>query len=108
VSPEPWDPGLQSERTRLAWVRAAATLAVGGIGAAGLTLRTGASPVAGVAFTAAALCGGVLLTRTGTRFTRVQRALHAGAPLHDQVDGVLAWIGTLAIAAGALIFVLTR
>ncbi|MEU0565584.1 DUF202 domain-containing protein, partial [Nonomuraea sp. NPDC005983] len=41
MSDEIWDPGLQSERTRLAWVRTAVALSTGGLGAAGLSLRHG-------------------------------------------------------------------
>ncbi|MFF5207490.1 DUF202 domain-containing protein [Streptosporangium sp. NPDC000396] len=103
-----WDEGLQSERTRLAWARTAALLAVGGLGAGGAVLRTGMSPIIGVPFALAALCGALLLARTGVRYQHVQHALHEGRPLDDQTDAVIAWLGTLAIAAGAVTFVLTR
>jgi putative membrane protein len=101
---EPWDPGLQSERTRLAWVRTAVLLAAGGLGAAGLVVRAGAHPAVAPAFGLAALCGAVLLIRTGTRFRRVQEALHAGRPLRDQADVVVAWFGVLAVVVGAATF----
>ncbi|WP_433240191.1 DUF202 domain-containing protein [Streptosporangium sp. CA-135522] len=104
----PWDEGLQSERTRLAWARTAAVLAVSGLGAAGLGLRTGIPLIAVVPFALAALCGALLLARSGVRYQRVQHALHEGSPLDEQADVVIAWMGTLAAAAGAAGFVLTR
>lgn len=97
-----WDPGLQSERTRLAWARTAAALAGGGLGATVAALRGGVSGLAVPAFVLAALCGGVLLARTGVRFRNVQRALHEGRPLDNRADAVLAWLGALAVAAGSL------
>lgn len=100
-----WDPGLQSERTRLAWTRTAALLSGGGMGAAAIALRGGVTGVAVAAFVLAALCGSVLLARTGARFRKVQRALHAGRPLNTTADAVLAWLGALAVAAGCLVAV---
>lgn len=108
-----WDSGLQSERTRLAWVRTAVVLSTGGLAAAGLALRHGmtlrhALPVmTAIGFALAALCGGVLLLRTGLRFRRVQAALHGGRSTDDRVDALLAWAGTLCAVAGAFAFVLT-
>ncbi|WP_043631216.1 DUF202 domain-containing protein [Nonomuraea candida] len=104
---EIWDQGLQSERTRLAWVRTAVALSTGGLGAAGLSVRYGLPAPAIVGFALAALCGGVLLIRTRVRFRRVQAALHAGRPLDAGLDAVFAWLGTLSVVAGALTFVLT-
>ncbi|MFI7133803.1 DUF202 domain-containing protein [Nonomuraea sp. NPDC050153] len=102
---EIWDQGLQSERTRLAWVRTAVALATGGLGAAGLSLRHGLPVPAMVAFALAALCGAVLLIRTGVRFRRVQAALHGGRPLDPGLDVLVAWLGTLCVVAGAVTFV---
>ncbi|WP_181019501.1 DUF202 domain-containing protein [Nonomuraea typhae] len=107
MSQEIWDPGLQSERTRLAWVRTAVALSTGGLGAAGLTLRAGSPPAAVAGFALAALCGGVLLARTGVRFRRYQRALHGGRPLDAGLDALVAWLGTLFVVGGAAFFVLT-
>ncbi|MBB6349108.1 DUF202 domain-containing protein [Nonomuraea muscovyensis] len=110
MSREIWDPGLQSERTRLAWVRTAVMLATGGIAGAGLVLRHGPPPATGVsavAFALAALSGAVLLTRTGVRFRRVQGALHGGRPVDSRPDALLAWLGTLCAVAGAAVFVLS-
>jgi putative membrane protein len=104
---EIWDRGLQSERTRLAWVRTAVALSTGGLGAAGVSLRHGLPALAVVVFALAALCGGVLLVRTGARFRRVQQALHGGKPLDAGLDVFFAWLGTLGVVAGAFTFVLT-
>ncbi|GAA0432300.1 hypothetical protein Acor_03360 [Acrocarpospora corrugata] len=100
-------PGLQSERTRLAWVRTATALATLGLGGGGAALRHDAGPVTGVLFLLAALTGAVLLARTGLRFQRVQRALRDGLPLHDTFDALLAWAGTLAVVAGSGSLVVT-
>jgi len=104
---EIWDRGLQSERTRLAWVRTAVALSTGGLGAAGLAARSGLPVPAIAAFALAALCGGVLLIRTRLRFLRVQAALHHGRPLDSGLDALFAWLGTLSVVAGAMIFVFT-
>ncbi|MFI6292372.1 YidH family protein [Nonomuraea sp. NPDC050790] len=108
MSKEIWDPGLQSERTRLAWVRTAVALSTGGLAAAGLTLRAGLPPAAVAGFALASLSGGVLLARTGVRFRRYQRALHEGEPLDAGLDALLAWLGTLCVVAGAIFFVANR
>ncbi|MEV0583342.1 DUF202 domain-containing protein [Nonomuraea sp. NPDC050310] len=108
MSMQIWDPGLQSERTRLAWVRTAVALSTGGLGAAGAAFRLHLPLPAVAAFALAALCGGVLLVRTARRFRRVQEALHAGRPVEGTRDAVVAWAGTLAVVLGALIFVLVR
>ncbi|MEV7006411.1 DUF202 domain-containing protein [Streptosporangium sp. NPDC051022] len=103
-----WDEGLQNERTRLAWVRTAAVLAVGSLGAGGIVLRAGVSPLVLIPFALASVSGTLLLTRTGVRYRRVQRALHEGDPLDDRVDAVVAWLGTLTVVVGAALFVVVR
>lgn len=104
---EIWDQGLQSERTRMAWVRTAVALSTGGLAATGLAVRYSLPVLAVAGFAMAALCGGVLLIRTRLRYRRVQAALHAGRPLNAQVDAVFAWLGTLSVVAGAFTFVFT-
>ncbi|GAB1822446.1 DUF202 domain-containing protein [Herbidospora sp. RD11066] len=105
MSGESWDPGLQSERTRLAWVRSAAALATFGLGGAGVVARASGHPVAIALFGVAALLGAVLLARTGQRFRRVQEALHEKRPLEHGGDALIVWIGVLAAVAGALVYV---
>ncbi|WP_433500603.1 DUF202 domain-containing protein [Sphaerimonospora sp. CA-214678] len=100
------DKGLQSERTRLAWVRTAALLAAGALGAAGVALSHGAPVWVATPFALAALIGAVLLLRTGVRFRRVQRALRDGHPLDVTADARLVWLGTLALVVGALAVVI--
>jgi inner membrane protein YidH len=98
--------GLHVERTLLAWVRTAASLSAGGLLAAGVSGRhTGDGRVA-VPFVLAALCGAALLARSGLRHRRTQRALRGDLPLDGRADALLAWLGALAVAAGALVFVL--
>ncbi|MEV7969908.1 DUF202 domain-containing protein [Sphaerisporangium sp. NPDC088356] len=101
------DDGLHMERTLLAWTRTASVLGAGGLLAAGISARHSGEGVAVVVFVLAALCGAVLLARSGVRHRRVQRAIGGGLPLDDQADAVLAWLGVVAAAAGALVFVLT-
>jgi uncharacterized membrane protein YidH (DUF202 family) len=101
-----WDSGLQSERTGLAWARTAAALAVGGLAAAGSAIKAGVPVVAVIGFCVAALCGSALLIRAGVRYRRVQRALHAGHPLDDRADALIAWIGTIAATCSGLAVVL--
>lgn len=101
-----WDPGLQHERTWLAWVRTATLLTAAGMGGLGHTLQRGDAPVAVPAFGLAALIGAVLLARTGVRYRKVQRALHEGRPLDERADAALVWLGALATAAGALLLIL--
>ncbi|ETK32521.1 DUF202 domain-containing protein [Microbispora sp. ATCC PTA-5024] len=103
----PGGPGLHSERTRLAWVRAAAALAACGLGAAGAALRHGVAGAVTVPFVLAALSGAVLLVRTGVRHHHVERALAEGRTLDPGLDVRLAWLGALCVAAGALVLVIT-
>ncbi|PWW56301.1 DUF202 domain-containing protein [Actinokineospora spheciospongiae] len=97
------DPGLQAERTRLAWSRTA--LATAALGA--LLLHGARSPVGLV-------CGGaVLLTAAGVllrgigRYRHIRRAVAAGRSV---VDGSGSPMGLLVLlpAAAALIAVLTH
>ncbi|MFI6457255.1 DUF202 domain-containing protein [Streptosporangium amethystogenes] len=104
----PWDEGLQSERTQLAWIRTSAMLAVTALAGAGIALRAGTPLPAIVPFVPALLCAGLLLVHTGIRFRRVQEALHQSRPLDNRTDALIAWLGTLAAVAGAVTFVLAR
>ncbi|WP_030454245.1 YidH family protein [Herbidospora cretacea] len=106
MSAESWDPGLQSERTRLAWVRTATALATLGLGGAGVTARSSGHPVAVVFFGVAALLGAVTLLRTGRRFRQVQEALHQERPFEHGGDALTLWFGVLAAVLGGFVFVL--
>ncbi|MEU4405120.1 DUF202 domain-containing protein [Streptosporangium sp. NPDC023963] len=103
-----WDAGLQSERTRLAWVRTTAMLAVTSLAGAGVALRAGTPAVAIIPFVPAVFCAVLLLTHTGIRYRRAQEALHGSRPLDNRADALIAWLGTLAAVAGAAAFVLGR
>ncbi len=93
-APEPpaaaWDPGLQPERTRLAWQRTA--LAILGVGAVVARLMAGSSLVLALVVAGlilAGVCGVMILTIRRNR--RVERRLR-----HDQIlpDGLLHLIMT--------------
>ena len=99
--------GTHVERTLLAWIRTAAALTAGGLGAAGVATRHAGDGLAVIPFLFAALCGAVLLARSGLRHRRAGRALRGGLPPELGMDAVLAWVGVLAVVTGALAFVLT-
>ncbi|MEU7884122.1 DUF202 domain-containing protein [Microbispora bryophytorum] len=98
-------PGLHSERTRMAWVRTAVTMAGSGVGGAGIMVRHDLPGIA-VPFAAAALAGAVLLLRTGRRHRALGRMLRHGRPLDHRLDARIAWAGALTVAAAALVAVL--
>jgi len=79
--PGPWDPGLQPERTQLAWRRTVAAVAVGAL----VSLRV-LPPVLGgwavAASGAGLLAGGALWVAAGRRARSVDRVLR-------RTDGVL-------------------
>ncbi|WP_405146774.1 DUF202 domain-containing protein [Sphaerisporangium sp. NBC_01403] len=99
--------GLHMERTALAWTRTATALGAGGLIAAGIAGRHSGDGVAVASFALAALCGAILLARSGVRHRRVQRAIAGSRPLDAEADAMLAWVGVVAAASGALVFVLT-
>ncbi|MEO3812808.1 DUF202 domain-containing protein [Sphaerisporangium sp. B11E5] len=96
--------GLHRERTLLAWIRTGVALAAGGLLAAGAAGRRFHDGRAAAPFVLAALCGAVLLVRAGLRHRRAERA--HGAPPDVRPDAFVAWLGTLAVAAGALVLAL--
>ncbi|GII83272.1 hypothetical protein Ssi03_12620 [Sphaerisporangium siamense] len=99
-------PGLYVVRTLLAWMRTAMALAAGGLAAAGAAARHSGDGAGALPFVITALCGAILLVRSGVRYWRAERALQEGAPQDVHVDVIIAWLGTLGLAAGTAVFVI--
>jgi uncharacterized membrane protein YidH (DUF202 family) len=105
------DPGLQAERTALAWRRTALGVGVGGV----VALRV-AGPALGPGAVVAALAGGVLAAvafwTAGRRYRAVQASLRdrgdLGALARPALPLVAVCVATTLIAAIAVAFVLTR
>jgi uncharacterized membrane protein YidH (DUF202 family) len=101
----PWDPGLQNERTALAWIRSSLAL----LGAALIVVRVAATTTPALAVilaVASLLLAGYSLASAAHRYRRVNRLLGTGTPLPDgQLPAVLATY-TAVIGGGALTFVL--
>jgi len=75
--PEPWDEGLQNERTTLAWTRTALSLAASGV----VTVRSlGLNAAGGLAFAALSLALGAAVATGRDRHHERNRQLHAGEP----------------------------
>ena len=101
----PWDPGLQNERTGLAWQRTLLSGLTCGLLVA--RLLAGLSPVlavvVGVVAVATTLGLGVVAVR---RFRRNARALPVGRPIEDGRPPALVTALLVLTALGALAYVL--
>lgn len=101
----PYDPGLQVERTALAWTRTALALALAGAVVARLTVeRLGSiAVVLGLVAVASAV---VMAMLAGARYRRATASLHESGLLHS--DGrafALATLSVIAASAAAALFV---
>jgi uncharacterized membrane protein YidH (DUF202 family) len=103
--PRPWDPGLQNERTWLAWQRTLLSGMTCGLLVTRLLARL--SPVlaivVGVAAVAASTALGALSVQ---RFRRNARALPAGRPVEDGRPAAVVTGLLVLTAGGALAYVL--
>jgi uncharacterized membrane protein YidH (DUF202 family) len=101
----PWDPGLQNERTGLAWQRTMLSVLTCSLLLARL--------LAGVSLTLAVITGLVALACTAglgwvavLRFRRHSTDLHAGRPVGGGLPQLLAMLAIIATAGGALAYVI--
>ena len=101
----PWDPGLQNERTRLAWQRTLLSGLTCGLLVARLLASVYPALALGVGVAAVAVTAalGALAIR---RFRRNARALRAGRPIEDGRPAALVTGLLVLTAAGALVYVL--
>ncbi|QUH04779.1 DUF202 domain-containing protein [Saccharopolyspora erythraea] len=102
----PWDPGLQNERTTLAWLRTILSFAVGLLVLLRLIAHNSLAAATACAVFTLPLCAGIALV-TWRRHRRTERSLRAEAPLPD---GILpAAVAVLAVLGGCtgLVYVLT-
>lgn len=106
---EPYDPGLQPERTALAWRRTSLALVAAALGA--LKVTWGLSPLwASIASGVALVAAAWILALANRRYRRTHRALTAGQEALPG-DGVLPGAtAALSAAAGllALLLLLTQ
>ena len=97
----PFDPGLQPERTALAWRRAALSLAIGSL-AAGRVLAVVVDGAWEVAAVGTALGFGLLLTAR-RRAALIDRALRADRDLRSGPGaGLIAVMTVVAVLAGVV------
>lgn len=97
---EPWDPGLQPERTTLAWVRTALGFVAVSLLTARLARETG--PVAVLVALAGTLVSVLLVWLQAHRHPRRERAVRKGEPVPAPVASLAATVLTVALATTSL------
>lgn len=103
---DPWDPGLQIERTTLAWVRTALSFVAGGLVVVRFLAHR--STTLAIAFAALTLPLAVVITwLSWHRYRHGQHRLHSEAPLPG--GALPAAVAALAVVVGGigLAYVLT-
>lgn len=96
MSEAPWDPGLQPERTTLAWLRTALALSTAGLTLTRIALER--SELAVVLAGGCVVISGLVLARSWSRHLDAVAALRAGRPLGGSL--LPAGITTAAVALG--------
>ncbi len=102
----PWDPGLQPERTTLAWVRTGLAISVVSLLLTRLTSGSGASALAAT-FGGLVLAAGVVSVQAG-RHRRYETRLHSGTLRPAWRAAAALTAATVAMGAVALVLVATR
>jgi len=106
---QPFDPGLQAERTALAWRRTCLALLTGSLIAARI-LPELFGPWSALAGLAGVVCAAILLASVHRRYQRQHRGLNGEGDLFPLADGrPVAALATVAFAAalisvGAVVF----
>lgn len=105
MTESPWDPGVQNERTRLAWQRTTLSVLVGNLIIARLV--AGGSLAMGLGIGALAAVATAVLGFFSVRRYRLANAqLHANHPIGDGWQNLLVVILVLISGVGGLAYVL--
>lgn len=100
-----WDPGLQPERTRLAWQRTSLGLLSASLIVARFVGQHAIGTGIGIAALACLLAGGIGILST-RRYHSVHQRLDNKRPLQGGVVNLLLTLAFLVVAVGAIIYVL--
>ena len=99
-----WEPGVQNERTTLAWVRTALGLAGCALLAGRLAQLRDSPWAVGAALAAAALAVGVL-GWSHDRYRRAARRLRAERPVDDALPALVLTFAVVTVGALALLLI---
>lgn len=99
-----WDPGLQPERTALAWQRTALACAVAALALCRLAVHRASSPAAFAALAATVVA---LLSLASVRagYRRTRRRLGDQQPIAGSGPALLTTVGILLIAVGTVLVI---
>jgi uncharacterized membrane protein YidH (DUF202 family) len=103
--PEPWDHGLQNERTALAWTRTGLALLATGLIMVRVMGSTAPVLATALAVTSVVLAGWTLTAAT-RRYRRAGRRLASAAPLPDGQLPALITVLTTGIGGAGLVFII--
>jgi uncharacterized membrane protein YidH (DUF202 family) len=103
---ELWDPGMQPERTALAWRRTAIAVATAALVELRLAVVHGAWVGVAGAFAALAIAAGTI-RQSSAGYARATERLRSGGPIRPLADPRLLAAAVLALAASAIAAALT-